>query len=358
MDGKFGIGEQQVITNAVTVFNVDMPMPKNGETRIVSDVVSVDGVKQVNIMWWSKETGATMQADDTYVEGTVYVCYILFSPQDGFSFASEENRTVYIYGKEATYESGYAYSTEITAIHQHQYSDTVWDNDEYGHWQPCIIPECPDRNEEWMMYVEHWGGGATCKTEGVCGQCGATYTADHDFSVPDYQYVDEMKCANFCENCDVYGDWSYHVGGVATCQAKSICEICHHEYGALADCGGGKASCTKKAVCATCGEEYGELLPHTDKDANGKCDDCDTLLNEDIPDTPEVPDAPDNPTPPENPNNTPENPEEEKDGLSGGAIAGIVIGSVAVAGVGGFAIFWFVIKKKTWAELLAIFKKN
>ena len=126
----------------------------------------------------------------------------------------------------------------------------------------------------------------------------------------------------------------------------------------MADCGGGKASCTKKAVCATCGEEYGELLPHTDEDANGKCDDCDTLLNEDIPDTPEVPDTPDNPNPPDNPNNTPENPEEEKDGLSGGAIAGIVIGSVAVAGVGGFAIFWFVIKKKTWAELLAIFKKN
>ena len=48
-------------------------------------------------------------------------------------------------------------------------------------------------------------------------------------------------------------------------------------------------------------------------------------------------------------------------GLSGGAIAGIVIGSVAGAillAVGGFAIFWFVIKKKTFNELLAILKKN
>ena len=54
-------------------------------------------------------------------------------------------------------------------------------------------------------------------------------------------------------------------------------------------------------------------------------------------------------------------PVKEKQGLSGGAIAGIVIGSVAGAaalGCGGFAIFWFVIKKKTWAEFIALFKKH
>lgn len=51
-----------------------------------------------------------------------------------------------------------------------------------------------------------------------------------------------------------------------------------------------------------------------------------------------------------------------KKGLSGGAIAGIVIGSVAVAGIGGFAIVWFAVKKKTFADLIAaikgIFKKK
>ena len=43
-------------------------------------------------------------------------------------------------------------------------------------------------------------------------------------------------------------------------------------------------------------------------------------------------------------------------GLSGGAIAGIVVGSVAVAGIGGFAIFWFAIKKKSFTELIAAIK--
>lgn len=44
-------------------------------------------------------------------------------------------------------------------------------------------------------------------------------------------------------------------------------------------------------------------------------------------------------------------PPAKKDGLSGGQVAGIVIGSVLLAGIGGFAIFWFAIKKKTFADL-------
>ena len=50
-------------------------------------------------------------------------------------------------------------------------------------------------------------------------------------------------------------------------------------------------------------------------------------------------------------------PPAKKDGLSGGQIAGIVIGSVAVAGIGGFAIFWFAIKKKNFKDLGEAFKR-
>ena len=49
-------------------------------------------------------------------------------------------------------------------------------------------------------------------------------------------------------------------------------------------------------------------------------------------------------------------PAPKKEGLSGGAIAGIVIGSVLVVGLGGFAVFWFVIRKKTWADFMAAVK--
>ena len=67
---------------------------------------------------------------------------------------------------------------------------------------------------------------------------------------------------------------------------------------------------------------------HIDSNANGSCDVCGYVI-----------------------------PESNDGALGAGAIIGIVIGSVAVVGVGGFALFWFVIKKKSFADLIAIFKK-
>lgn len=49
---------------------------------------------------------------------------------------------------------------------------------------------------------------------------------------------------------------------------------------------------------------------------------------------------------------------DKKDGLSGGAIAGIVIGTLLFAGIGVFAIFWFAVKKKTFADLGVALKKG
>ena len=43
-------------------------------------------------------------------------------------------------------------------------------------------------------------------------------------------------------------------------------------------------------------------------------------------------------------------------GLGGGAIAAIISGSVVVAGAGGFSVFWFVVKKKSFADLVGVFK--
>ena len=51
-------------------------------------------------------------------------------------------------------------------------------------------------------------------------------------------------------------------------------------------------------------------------------------------------------------------PEAEPTRLSAGAIVGIILAVVVVGGVGGFALVWFVIKKKKWADFVALFKKK
>jgi hypothetical protein len=45
-------------------------------------------------------------------------------------------------------------------------------------------------------------------------------------------------------------------------------------------------------------------------------------------------------------------------GIGGGAIAAISTGSVALSGAGGFGIYWFLIQKKTFAQLLAALGKG
>ncbi len=101
--------------------------------------------------------------------------------------------------------------------------------------------------------------------------------------------------------------------------------------------------------CVRCAGQQLEKAAHTDSDTNGKCDTCEYQMST-------TPDNPNNTL--DNPNNTPDDPSDDKDGLGAGAIVAIVIGSVAVAGVGGFALFWFVIKKKSFADLIAVFKKK
>ena len=68
---------------------------------------------------------------------------------------------------------------------------------------------------------------------------------------------------------------------------------------------------------------------HTDTNENGSCDICGFVMHS-----------------------------SPKKGLGAGAIVGIVLGSVAAAGIGGFSLIWFVIKKKSFADLVAVFKKK
>ena len=88
--------------------------------------------------------------------------------------------------------------------------------------------------------------------------------------------------------------------------------------------------------CA-CGDKANKGA-HADANNDGKCDVCAYQMRA---------------NPPAGTSN-----QQEDEGLSGGAIAGIAVGSAAAAGIGGFSVFWFVIKKKRFSDLIAVFKKR
>lgn len=143
-----------------------------------------------------------------------------------------------------------------------------------------------------------------------------------------------------CTRCEEQLDKAAHSGGTATCTEKAVCATCNIAYGnTVAHSHGSewKSDANNHWNECSCGDKA-NVAPHADEDNDGKCDTCDYAMG--------------------NADNSSENIESEKTGLSGGAIAGIVVGSVAVAGLGGFSLFWFVIKKKKFADLIALFKKK
>lgn len=185
----------------------------------------------------------------------------------------------------------------------HSATSATWQSDSTRHWHDCscgtkvdVAPHTPDRSE-------------ATETEAVkCTVCGYIITPalGHDTHAPDAEWhFDATKHWHNCTGCSQKLDEGAHAFGDWTITVKP-------EVGVAGE---------KERECSVCG-----LKENAPVEALG--------------------------------GEQPGGEQPEKTGLSGGAIAGIAVGSVAVAGVGGFSVFWFVIKKKKFADLIAIFKKK
>ena len=185
----------------------------------------------------------------------------------------------------------------------HSANGEAWQSDSTRHWHDCscgtkvdVVPHTPDRSE-------------ATETEAVkCTVCGYIITPalGHDTHAPDAEWhFDATKHWHNCTGCSQKLDEGAHAFGDWTITVKP-------EVGVAGE---------KERECSVCGfKENAPVEALGDEQPGGE--------------------------------------QPEKTGLSGGAIAGIAVGSVAVAGVGGFSVFWFVIKKKKFADLIAIFKKK
>ena len=95
----------------------------------------------------------------------------------------------------------------------------------------------------------------------------------------------------------------------------------------------------------SCGEKL-DIEAHEFNDSTGKCDMCGCDKPAQTPGGTDTPDGTNTP----GGTDTPDDP-DDKDGLGAGAIIGIVLGSLAVLGGGGFALYWFVLRKKPTAPV-------
>ena len=231
------------------------------------------------------------------------------------------------------------------------------------------------RNAEHKETANCSGGTATCTQKAVCDVCRTTYgtTIPHTFGewkeevapTTDSEGVKAHKDCTVCgkhfdndgneiENIRIAklgsaivtvnggsGAGSYKIGEEVTVKANEAPE--GKEFKGWQDASGTIVS-TDVEYKFTVSGEVNLTAVYADKAVE-----------------PVDPVEPTDPTDPTDPTEPTIDTEEPK-GLSGGAIAGIAVGSVAVAGIGGFAIFWFAVKKKSFADLIAaikgIFKKK
>ena len=269
-----------------------------------------------------------------------------------------------------------------------------WRTDADSHWH-----ECTGCEGQQLEKAAHSGGVATCTARAVCTGCGNEYgeLASHEYTIengykgadghantcscgahetpiahtPDRDAAtetDPIKCTvcgyiitpatghiNHTPKAEWKTDADSHWHECTGCEGQQLekaahtdgdsngaCDVCGqtmsvahtHDYGTT-----WKTDANNHWKECECGEKS-ENAAHIDDNGDNKCDICDYAMPAHDPETP----------PADNP------PTDDEGGLGAGAIVGIVVGSVAVVGIGGFALFWFVIKKKSFADLIAIFK--
>ena len=342
--------------------------------------------------------------------GTIVLPECEFEAPDGKTFAgwtTDGGMTLlageYTVTENVTFEAYYVNDGE----HKHVYSDEYTYSDETFHYKTCMdIDNCDDPTGSTISEMHDWGNNTPC--DDTCTICGYVRTT---FQGSEELHFYEHPCSTTCPNCGLAREAEAHIPGAeATCLNPQVCTVCGivleeakgHTPGTEADCGnaqtctvcnaeitpatgahtpGAEATCASAQTCTVCGVE---LAPKTDVHTPGEGATCTqgqtcTVCGEEI--APALGHAygvewiiDENGhhkvcacgETGENGEHADNNGDKKcdvcgfdmREGMPGWAITLIVIGSVLVVGVGGFAIFWFVIKKKKFSDLVAVFKKN
>ena len=326
-------------------------------------------------------------SEDLYKKAGETVSLTAIAAPSGYHFTGWTKTGEGTFADSTASETDFTVSTSNVTIQSnfelHSATSATWQSDGTRHWHVCacgeevdVAPHVPDRSE-------------ATETEAVtCTACGYIITPalGHVTHTPGEEWLSDdtnhwHKCTGCTEKLGVaphtYGDWTVVTPPTATVDGEQehICSVCGYKQvesipatGEPAQVpvtvtgGNGTGNYTEgETVTITANaHEEGKTFKGW-RDASGNIVSTDatytftvtgevslTAVYEDI-----------NAGGAEQPSGgQPGGEQSEKTGLSGGQIAGIVIGSVLLAGIGGFAIFWFAVKKKKFADLIALFKKK
>ena len=198
------------------------------------------------------------------------------------------------------------------------------------------------------------GGTATCTTKAVCNVCRTTYgdTAPHDYGelIPEVPATTEDFGVKEHKDCSVCGKHFDKDGNEIT--ELKIAKIGTHN---VIVNGESKFYAHGESVTVTAEDKEGKEFVGW-KDESGKIVSTKKEYTFEVKDEMVLTAVYQDKAPGGGTIDGEIAPAPDKKGLSGGQIAGIVIGSLAGVGIVGFAIFWFVVKKKSFAELISAIK--
>lgn len=326
----------------LTEVNVTLDVPVVGEKPDFTAIIPDSANYSVSITWETSANGWTeMTANSVFENGFFYDVYIKVIPSEGYKVDS--TTVVKLNGAEA-YGSGNS--------RYRSYGDWIT-SDPTNHWKVC---ECGKKDAEGAhTYTD--ASDMTCNTCGhdrtaphthgngqkaSCSTCNTAYGALAEHQHGAEWLKDADKHWHECTCGDKKDDADHIPGAAATETQPQTCTVCGYEIAPatghvthVPDNEWASNETHHWHTCTGCDEQL-DKAAHADDDQNGKCDACDHTMSSS--------------------SDEPVDPNGQGEGLSGGAIAAIVVGSVAVAGAGGFALFWFVIRKKSLADLGALLK--
>ena len=218
-------------------------------------------------------------------------------------------------------------STIVVEAKTHSLSST-YTKDKDGHYTHCENENC-----EYVTSKENHisSGEASEEAAEVCTICQYVITPalNHTHSSKGTLLSDDTHHYYECSGCEEKLEYTPHSFTIFT----KIDENSHKEA----------CVCGKEKISS---HTYGDWVVNknpteSEKGSKTKTCPCGHAIIEDIPATGSV--------------NPPIEPEK---GLSIGAIIGIVVGSTTLLGLAICAIFWFVIKKRNFADLIKLFKRQ